>query len=193
MILVRTDAPPFANPKGWHKEQGHIVGIIAEDDLIQRLRQIRLRAQPERVDQHDRVVQGVGVQVHAAGIANRVHLQKPSELRMIGSGAIMVQAGFFIVPSAGVQIWIPHAARLLDRAIRIIRIFRQRFVFRCPASSTFPAVEAFVKSGKRDATLWITPSNKALARLSLRQRKRLKAITKCGGFSCSLLMERCRC
>jgi hypothetical protein len=54
--------------------------------------------------------------------------------------------------------------------------YRQAFVFRCPASATFPAVEAFVKSGKPAATIWITPSNKALAKLSPRQRKRLKAI-----------------
>jgi hypothetical protein len=54
--------------------------------------------------------------------------------------------------------------------------YRQSFVFRCPASSTFPAVEAVVKSGKAEATIWITPSNKALARLSARQRTRLKAI-----------------
>jgi hypothetical protein len=53
---------------------------------------------------------------------------------------------------------------------------RQYFIFRCPASSTFPAVEVFVKSGKAEATVWITPSNKALAKLSPRQRKRLKAI-----------------
>jgi hypothetical protein len=53
---------------------------------------------------------------------------------------------------------------------------RQYFVFRCPAHSTFPAVKAFVNSGKADATIWITPSNKALAKLSPRQRKRLKAI-----------------
>lgn len=56
------------------------------------------------------------------------------------------------------------------------KTYRQAFVFRCPASSTFPAVEAFVKSGKPEATLWISPSNKALARLSARQRKRLNAI-----------------
>jgi hypothetical protein len=54
--------------------------------------------------------------------------------------------------------------------------YRQGFVFRCPASSTFPAVKAFVKRGKPEATIWITPSNTALARLMPRQRKRLKAI-----------------
>ena len=64
-----------------------------------------------------------------------------------------------------------------DDLFRLLsKTYRQYFVFRCPASSTFPAVEAFVKSGKFQATLWITPSNKALAKLSARQRKRLKAI-----------------
>ncbi len=58
----------------------------------------------------------------------------------------------------------------------LTKTYRQYFVFRCPASSTFPAVEAFVKSGKAEATIWITPSNKAIAKLSARQRKRLKAI-----------------
>jgi hypothetical protein len=58
----------------------------------------------------------------------------------------------------------------------LTKTYHQDFVFRCPASSTFPAVEAFVKSGKSEATIWITPSNKALAKLSARQRKKLKAI-----------------
>ena len=54
--------------------------------------------------------------------------------------------------------------------------FNGYFVFRCPASCTFPAVEAFVKSGKPEAILWISPSNKALTKVSPCQRKRLKAI-----------------
>jgi hypothetical protein len=58
----------------------------------------------------------------------------------------------------------------------LTKTYRQYFVFRCPASSTFPAVEAFVKSGKPEAVIWITPSNRALTKLSARQRKRLKAI-----------------
>jgi hypothetical protein len=53
---------------------------------------------------------------------------------------------------------------------------RQYFIFRCAASCTFPAVEAFVKSGQAEAVIWLTPSNKALAKLTPRQRKRLKAI-----------------
>jgi hypothetical protein len=58
----------------------------------------------------------------------------------------------------------------------LTRKFNGYFVFRCPASCTFPAVEAFVKSGRKEAIIWITPTNKALAKLSARQRKRLKAI-----------------
>jgi hypothetical protein len=56
------------------------------------------------------------------------------------------------------------------------KTYRQYFVFRCPASSTFPAVEAFVKSGKTQATIWIRPSNRAFAKLNPRQRQKLKAI-----------------
>jgi hypothetical protein len=79
---------------------------------------------------------------------------------------------------------VPHkSVLLLDRGypsydlLRLLsKTYRQYFVFRCPASSTFPAVEAFVKSGKSEATIWITPSNKALTMLSARQRKRLNAL-----------------
>ncbi len=53
---------------------------------------------------------------------------------------------------------------------------RQDVLFRGAATCTFPAVEAFVKSGKAEATIWIPPSNTVFARLSPRQRKRLKAI-----------------
>jgi hypothetical protein len=77
----------------------------------------------------------------------------------------------------------PKSVLLFDRGYpsydlfrRLTNEYRQRFIFRCAATCTFPAVEAFVKSGKAEATIWITPSNKALARLSPRQRKRLKAI-----------------
>ena len=53
---------------------------------------------------------------------------------------------------------------------------RQYFIFRCAANCTFPAVEASVKSGQAEAVIWLTPSNKALAKLAPRQRQRLKAI-----------------
>ncbi len=58
---------------------------------------------------------------------------------------------------------------LLDR-------FDGYFLFRSPATCTFPAVETFIASGKSEDTIWIAPSNKALKKVSSRQRKRLKAI-----------------
>jgi hypothetical protein len=77
----------------------------------------------------------------------------------------------------------PRSVLLFDRGYPSYDLFRvvsttdhQSFIFRCPASCTFPAVEAFVHSGKPEDTIWITPSNKALAKLSARQRKRLTAI-----------------
>lgn len=76
----------------------------------------------------------------------------------------------------------PKSVLLFDRGypsydlFRLLTNKRQAFLFRCAATCTFPAVEAFVTSGKAEATIWITPSHKALARLSPRQRKRLKAI-----------------
>ena len=51
------------------------------------------------------------------------------------------------------------------------------FLMRCRASQTFPAVEEFIASGKPEALLWIMPSNQARAKLSPRQRKRLKALS----------------
>ena len=50
------------------------------------------------------------------------------------------------------------------------------FLFRCPARSTFPAVEAFVRSGKRADYILLTASNNYLQGLSPRQRKKAKVI-----------------
>lgn len=50
------------------------------------------------------------------------------------------------------------------------------FVFRCPAKSTFPAVEQFVRSGRQEAYILAHPSNSYLAGLSRRQRKKAKVI-----------------
>jgi len=47
---------------------------------------------------------------------------------------------------------------------------------RCPATSTFPAVEAFVQSGKKDTILWVDPSNNYLKGLTVEQKKKAKAI-----------------
>jgi Transposase DDE domain len=50
------------------------------------------------------------------------------------------------------------------------------FVFRCPAESTFPAVEAFVRSGRQESYIALSPSNHYLAALSARQRKKARGI-----------------
>ena len=54
--------------------------------------------------------------------------------------------------------------------------FNGYFLFRSPASSTFPAVEEFVASGKHDAIVWITPTNSVLRNATAGQRKSLKAL-----------------
>ncbi|WP_143156307.1 IS4 family transposase [Desulfacinum infernum] len=50
------------------------------------------------------------------------------------------------------------------------------FLFRCPAEGTFPAVEAFVRSGRQEDYICITPSNNYLKGLSTRQRKKAGVI-----------------
>jgi len=50
------------------------------------------------------------------------------------------------------------------------------FLFRCPASGTFPAVEAFIRTGKQEDIIWITPSNNFMNSVSPKERKTLKSI-----------------
>ncbi len=76
-----------------------------------------------------------------------------------------------------------HSVWVFDRGYPSYELFHQFsttdtrfFIFRCPASCTFPVVEAFVARGKQEAIIWITPSNTAMATLSPRQRKHLHAI-----------------
>lgn len=59
---------------------------------------------------------------------------------------------------------------------RLMRRFTGYFVFRCPAQSTFPAVEAFIESGKEEDEICIDPSNKYLSKIPKKQRKDLKAL-----------------
>jgi len=54
-------------------------------------------------------------------------------------------------------------------------------LMRCPATSTFPAVEAFARSGRAETRLWLTPSETFKRSLTLAQRRilaplRLRAI-----------------
>ena len=50
------------------------------------------------------------------------------------------------------------------------------FLFRCPASSTFPAVERFAKSGKEEGIIWIDPSDKYLSKIDKKDRNKLNPI-----------------
>jgi hypothetical protein len=50
------------------------------------------------------------------------------------------------------------------------------WLFRCPASCTFPVVEKFVESGRRETVVYIKPSNKAKSRLQACRRHSLKAL-----------------
>ncbi|MEN6437196.1 MAG: IS4 family transposase, partial [Syntrophobacter sp.] len=77
----------------------------------------------------------------------------------------------------------PGSVLLFDRgypSYELIAYLRKHhkgyFLFRCPAKSTFPAVEAFVESGMREGFIVITPSNKYLQHLTARQRRKAKGI-----------------
>lgn len=50
------------------------------------------------------------------------------------------------------------------------------FIFRSPATCTFPSVETFVKSGKNEGIIWITPSNKFKSKVTINERKKLKPV-----------------
>ncbi|MGB5158038.1 MAG: IS4 family transposase [Desulfobacterales bacterium] len=50
------------------------------------------------------------------------------------------------------------------------------FIFRSPASCTFPAVETFIKKGKKEDIIWIAPSNKFISKVGIKQREELKPI-----------------
>jgi hypothetical protein len=50
------------------------------------------------------------------------------------------------------------------------------FVFRCPARSTFPAVQAFIRSGQDEDEICIDPSSNYLNKIPKKQRKQIEAI-----------------
>jgi hypothetical protein len=50
------------------------------------------------------------------------------------------------------------------------------FIMRCPAQSTFPAVEAFVKSGEKEGVIWVMPSDTFKRGLTKAERKTLEPI-----------------
>ena len=50
------------------------------------------------------------------------------------------------------------------------------YLFRCPAASTFPAVERFVESGEREGIVWIDPTSAFLSTQPKQQRDEVTSI-----------------
>lgn len=48
------------------------------------------------------------------------------------------------------------------------------YIFRCPAFSTFPAVEQFIKSNKEEDIIWIDPTNNYKRKLTAKEKKNLQ-------------------
>ena len=77
----------------------------------------------------------------------------------------------------------PRCVLLFDRgypSFDLIACLRKHhkgyFLFRCPAESTFPAVEAFVRKGRSEDFISLTPSNNYLAGLNARDRMKAGGI-----------------
>ncbi len=54
--------------------------------------------------------------------------------------------------------------------------YNGKYLFRCPATNTFSAVEQFLKEGKDEAVIWITPSNTYSQQVPAKDRKLLRPI-----------------
>ena len=71
----------------------------------------------------------------------------------------------------------PKSVSLFDRGfpsygfLHALHQHAYRYVMRCPATSTFPAVTAFVRSGRAETFLWLTPSDTFKRQLSPTQRR----------------------
>ncbi len=81
----------------------------------------------------------------------------------------------------------PNSVSLFDRGfpsyafLHTLHHQARRYVMRCPATSTFPAVTAFARSGRVETHLWLTPSDTFKRSLPPAQRRtrallRLRAI-----------------
>lgn len=77
----------------------------------------------------------------------------------------------------------PGAVLIFDRGypaydflVRLTTDSKGYFLVRCPARSTFPAVEAFVRSGKGESEIFIDPSLSSLRRTSPSERTALKPL-----------------
>ena len=85
------------------------------------------------------------------------------------------------------QSLLPHVPRnsvlLFDRGFpsytfinRLRKKHRSYFLLRCKAGSTFPAVEKFIKEGKDESFIVLTPSNNFLHRARAKQRRKTHPI-----------------
>ena len=81
----------------------------------------------------------------------------------------------------------PNSVSLFDRGfpsygfLSTLHHTAHRYVMRCPATFTFPAVAAFARSGRAETYLWLTPSDTFKRQLTPTQRRtrtalRLRAI-----------------
>jgi hypothetical protein len=76
----------------------------------------------------------------------------------------------------------PKSVSLFDRGfpsygfLHALHPHAYRYVMRCPATSTFPAVEAFVRSGRAETSLWLTPSDTFKRHLTPTQRRTRTAL-----------------
>jgi hypothetical protein len=50
------------------------------------------------------------------------------------------------------------------------------FIIRCPAKSTFPAVEKFIKSNRKEDIIYLKPTHNCLLKLNAEQRKQLRPL-----------------
>ncbi len=58
----------------------------------------------------------------------------------------------------------------------LLEQFDGYFIFRCKAQTTFSAVQAFLKSCKSEATIWITPGGNYLNKIPKARRRSVKSI-----------------
>lgn len=77
----------------------------------------------------------------------------------------------------------PNSVMLFDRGFpsySFIQTLREHhggyFLFRCPAQNTFPAIEAFIREGKKEDFILLTPSSNYLRTASTKRRKKANLI-----------------
>jgi hypothetical protein len=75
-----------------------------------------------------------------------------------------------------------HSVSLFDRGfpsyafLASLQQHAHLYLMRCPATSTFPAVTAFVRSGRAERRLWLTPSDTFKRHVTPAQRQTIKPL-----------------